>query len=434
MFMVEISILVPIYNVEKYLGACLDSILAQTFTDFEVICMDDGSTDRSGEILDAYARKDKRIRVIHKENAGYGKTMNAALQLARGNFIGIVESDDTIESDMYQVLYDAVTEYKLDFVKTDFYATWDGEGGTTRKQYFYLTDDRRMYHRVINPASEPESYLLEKFTWNALYRKELISQNKIRYNETPGASYQDNGFWFQTFYYARRVMFLDRAFYNYRQDNMLSSVHSRQKVYAMKNEFDFIRDFLNAQKDANKELYRICFYLRMLEYISTLRRIDFFMKLEFAKVVERDRIFLEEQGEACYDRMSQEQISIIKNPLDYVENVLIQCREITGEVIAGYKNIVIYGAGTYGERAVYRVKTAKTDAQTIWVAVTSLNGRSMECQGEVVCEISDCVGEKDISLVILAVKEKSDAFHAMLDCLRKLGFPNIVTVSAEKIA
>lgn len=131
--MVEISILVPVYNVEKYLEACLDSILQQTYTDFEVICMDDGSTDRSGDILDAYAIKDKRIRVIHKSNSGYGETMNAAVQLAKGKYIGIVESDDTIECDMYQVLHDTITKHGLDLVKTDFYAIWDNKNGTVRK-------------------------------------------------------------------------------------------------------------------------------------------------------------------------------------------------------------------------------------------------------------------------------------------------------------
>ena len=87
--MAEISILVPVYNVEKYLESCLDSILLQTFTDFEVICMDDGSTDRSGDILDRYAGRDARIKVIHKENAGYGKTMNEAMRLAKGRYIGL---------------------------------------------------------------------------------------------------------------------------------------------------------------------------------------------------------------------------------------------------------------------------------------------------------------------------------------------------------
>ena len=431
--MAEISILVPVYNVEKYLRDCLDSILAQTFTDFEVICMDDGSTDQSGDILDEYALKDKRIKVIHKENSGYGKTMNEAMQLARGNYIGIVESDDTIECDMYQIMYHTITEYDLDFVKTDFYAVWDREDGTLRKQYCPMTDDQGMYNRVLNPNSELNSYFLEKFTWNALYKKELILQNKIRYNETPGASYQDNGFWFQTFYWSRRVMFLDRAFYNYRQDNMLSSIHSKKKVYAMKNEYDFIRRFMNDQADVDRELYRICFHLRMLAYISTLRKVDVSSKLEFAEVVEQERAFFEEQNEACYDHMTQEQIFIIRNPSAYVVDVLMQGREITKEIISGYENIIVYGAGTYGEQIAYRVKAIKTDRQKIKVAITSLNGKSMECQGEAVCEISDCVGVKDTSLVILAVKEDSDAFQAMLSCLKKLQFPNVITVSARNI-
>ncbi len=431
--MEKISVLVPVYNVENYLRACLDSILAQTFTDFEVICMDDGSTDQSGVILDEYTLKDKRIKVIHKENAGYGKTMNEAMQLARGNYIGIVESDDTIESDMYQILYDTITKYDLDFVKTDFFAVWDREDGRMEKQYCAMTGERRMYNRVLNPNSELDSYFLEKFTWDALYKKELILQNKIRYNETPGASYQDNGFWFQTFYWSRRVMFLDKAFYNYRQDNMLSSIHSKQKVYAMKNEFDFIRRFMREQEGVDQELYRICFHLRMMEYISTLRKIDFPMKLEFARVMEQEKIFFEEQNEACYDRMTQEQLSIISNPLAYVEDVLMQGGEITREVISGYENIIIYGAGTYGEQITYRVKGIKTDAQKIKVAVTSCNGKNMKCQGESVCEIFDCAGEKDTSLVILAVKEDSEAFQTMLGCLKKLRFSNIITASARKI-
>lgn len=431
--MAEISILMPVYNVEKYLEACIDSVLAQTFTDFEVICIDDGSTDKSGIILDDYALKDSRIKVIHKENTGYGKTMNMALGKAKGKYIGIVESDDTIETDMFQNLYNAAAKYDLDLVKADFYAVWDNEDGTIRKQYFNLTDDLTMYNRVLNPNIELDSYLLKKFTWNALYKKDLLIKNNIKYNETPGASFQDNGFWFQTFYWAKRVMFLDRAVYNYRQDNMLSSVHDRQKVYAMKNEFDYIRSFMIKHSETPKRLYPICFHLRMLAYIGTLQRIDLSLKKEFAKVIAKERDFYEEQNEAFYEHMTDEQIFIIKNPIDYVEDVLIQYKEITSDVISGYNNIVVYGAGMHGEKVVYRVKEAKAEHQIIKVAVTSLNGRSVTCQGENVCELSSCVHDKDNSLVILAVKENSDAFHEMLDCLRKYEFPHIISESAEKI-
>lgn len=431
--MAKISILVPIYNAEKYLASCLDSILAQTFTDFEVICVDDGSTDHSGCILDEYAMRDERVKVVHKPNAGYGQTMNTAVSLASGQYIGIVESDDTIEKEMYRTLYDCIEQYDLDFVKTDHYATWDNEDGTIKKQYIRLTDDDTMYNRVLNPNEELRSYLLQKFTWNALYKKEFLMNNHIKYNETPGASYQDNGFWFQTFYWAKRVMFLDRCFYYYRQDNESSSIHSKQKVYAMKDEYDLIRNIMIANHDKREELYHICFHLRMLAYLITLHRIDIRFRSEFAKTIEEERSCFEETKEACYDWMSDEQIRIIKNPVEYVENKMIGCRQITKDVLAGFRRIIVYGAGSYGERVVFRVNAAKDETQSVQVAVTALNGTDRECLGEKVCEISECVEHKNDSLVILAVKEDSGAFADMLDYLKNYGFEHIISVSAKRL-
>ena len=423
--MAEISILVPVYNAEKYLEYCLESILAQTFTDFEVICMDDGSDDESGRILDTYAQNDKRIKVIHKANSGYGNTMNTAIQLSSGNYIGIVESDDTIELDMYQMLYECITQYDLDFVKTDHYATWDNANGFVKKQYIKLTDDDKMYNRVLNPNEELQSYLLQKFTWNALYKRSFLIENNIRYNETPGASYQDNGFWFQTFYWSKRAMFLDRAFYYYRQDNEGSSIHSKQKVYAMKDEYDFIRNFMISNNDRREQLYQICFHLRMRGYLSTLGRIDCSLKMEFARAIREECAVFEKTGEAYYDLLTDEETAIIKNPTKYVDETAIGFKQITKEALAGFQNIIIYGAGAYGERVICRVRLSKTDDQSMQVAVTSLNGRRMQCQGERVCEIADCITERNISLVILAVKEDSAAFGDMLSCLRKHGFLHI---------
>lgn len=210
--MAKVSILVPVCNVEAYLERCLDSIRNQTFTDFEVICMDDGSTDASDVILDRYADLDKRFRVVHKANSGYGNTMNRALSMAEGEYIGIVESDDYIAEDMYEKLYESMEQWRLDFVKTDYYQLWDREDGTEQLHYRALTENPEMYNRVIEPNAEQEVYFLQKFTWNALYRKDFLQRHEIQYQETPGASYQDNGFWFQTFYFAKRVMFLNRHF------------------------------------------------------------------------------------------------------------------------------------------------------------------------------------------------------------------------------
>ena len=103
--MPKISIIVPIYNVRAYLPQCLDSIIAQTFSDVEIICVDDGSNDGSENIVDEYAAGDSRIVAIHKPNAGYGAAMNTGLDAATGEYIGIVESDDCITPEMYERLY-----------------------------------------------------------------------------------------------------------------------------------------------------------------------------------------------------------------------------------------------------------------------------------------------------------------------------------------
>ena len=117
--MPKISVIVPVYNVERYLPQCLDSILAQTLTDIEIICVDDGSTDESGRILDRYADLDKRLVVFHGPNAGYGAAMNTGLFAATGEYIGIVESDDSILPQMYETLYAAAVKDDLDLVKSD---------------------------------------------------------------------------------------------------------------------------------------------------------------------------------------------------------------------------------------------------------------------------------------------------------------------------
>ena len=125
-----ISIITPVYNVEKYLPQCIDSVIAQTFSDWELILVDDGSTDRSGAICDEYAAKDARVRVIHKENSGQADSRNIALRMARADLIGYVDSDDWIEPDMYEVLYRTMTETGADISVCGYSRTpplfWNG--------------------------------------------------------------------------------------------------------------------------------------------------------------------------------------------------------------------------------------------------------------------------------------------------------------------
>ena len=118
--MVKISIIVPVYNVERYLGKCINSILNQTFADFELILVDDGSTDRSGYICDDYKKKDNRIKVIHKENGGLSSARNAGLDIAKEKYIGFVDSDDFINKNMYEFLYKDIKVNNSDIAICDY--------------------------------------------------------------------------------------------------------------------------------------------------------------------------------------------------------------------------------------------------------------------------------------------------------------------------
>ena len=117
---IAVSLLMPVYNVESYLQEAMDTAVGQTLRDIEIVCIDDGSTDHSAAILDEYAARDERIRVIHQANGGYGKAMNTGLTMARGKYVAILEPDDFLDCHMLSDLYLIAEQYQLDFVKSDF--------------------------------------------------------------------------------------------------------------------------------------------------------------------------------------------------------------------------------------------------------------------------------------------------------------------------
>ena len=121
----KVSVIVPIYGVEKYLHQCIDSILAQTLKEIEIILVDDGSPDKCPQIVDEYAKKDERIIAVHQTNGGYGRAVNHGIKLATGEYMAIVEPDDWIDADMYATLYEHAKQYDVDVVKGPYYDYWD---------------------------------------------------------------------------------------------------------------------------------------------------------------------------------------------------------------------------------------------------------------------------------------------------------------------
>lgn len=281
--MAKVSIIIPTYNVEMYLVECMESVVHQTLKDIEIICINDGSTDGSLEILKSYAQKDERIVIVDKENGGYGIAMNIGLEKATGEYIGIVEPDDFVKLDMYEALYNVAIENDLDFVKADFYRFMRTEGEDMNLAYNHLSKHPEDYNKVFNPSMETEPIRYIMNTWSGIYKKSFIEEHHIRHNETPGASFQDNGFWFQTFIFAKRGMILDRPFYMNRRDNPNSSVHNKEKVYCMNVEYDHIRDIFMEHPDLWERFKGMYWYKKYNNYIGTLRRIGMEHKREFVE-------------------------------------------------------------------------------------------------------------------------------------------------------
>lgn len=247
--MVKVSVVVPVYNVQKYLKKCLDSIVNQTLKEIEIICVDDGSTDSSGEILDQYAAKDKRVRVIHKKNTGYGNSMNIGFAAATGQYIGIVESDDFAELNMFETLYKVAHKNDLDVVKSAFYFYYSIPKEKNEK---FEIVSKVMAQRTICPSTDFKSnmemvefYNMKPAIWSAIYRRDFIKDNNILFLETPGASYQDAGFNFKVMALAKRVQLLQEAFLHYRQDGEGSSINSKGKVFCVCDEYQEMQRFLD---------------------------------------------------------------------------------------------------------------------------------------------------------------------------------------------
>ena len=215
-----ISVVVPIYNVEKYLRQCVDSILQQTYKNLEVILVDDGSPDRCPEICDEYAKKDSRVKVIHKPNGGLGSAYNTGIQNARGDYIGLVESDDWIEPDMYQNLLESALKFDSDVVKCNFY-NYNSFAKVKRKENglgsVYEWSKLAPDDRSFSITEYPSLMIPHVSIWAALYKKSLIKD--IPFVETKSATYQDYPFMMEVFFAADKISVVHKPLLNYRQEN-----------------------------------------------------------------------------------------------------------------------------------------------------------------------------------------------------------------------
>ena len=267
----KVSILVPICNVEKYLTQCLNSLVSQTLQEIEIICINDGSTDNSLQIINRFAEKDKRIVIIDKPNSGYGDSMNRGLEIAKGEYIGIVESDDFADCDMFEQLYNLTDHGSIDIVRSNYYKYWDEKGDAD-----CYHAEIRSYGKIINLVQEKEILMVPPAIWASIYRKKFLLDNKIRFLTTPGASYQDTSFFIKSLFMAKKLIYTENKYLHYRQDNASSSVKqcALAKVKFVHMEYNEADQYLKRFPERYALIETIYNTKKLITFFWNLYRVD----------------------------------------------------------------------------------------------------------------------------------------------------------------
>lgn len=422
----KVSIILPSLNVRKYIRKCVESVVNQTLKDIEIICVDAGSNDGTLEILREYEHRDIRIKVIISDKKSYGYQMNLGIDAATGEYIGILETDDYVSQEMYKELYNIAKANDADFVKSDFYR-FTGEGENLSKAVFKLSQNIADYNRVIEPAHYQESFGFVMNTWSGIYKRSFLQKHKIRHNETPGASYQDNGFWFQTFMYAEKAFFVNKPYYMNRRDNENSSVNNKGKVYCICDEYKYIFNILLKNQKLLSEFGYVFSYACFRAYKGNLNRIDDEYKKEFIEKWSKDFKNLQNKElidlEKFNDADKTMLLSIIENPNEYYKNTVVKEKAFYKEVIA-HENIIIFGAGMVGKRILDTLINNKSAINVLCFAVSKKEENFSSYKGFPIYDIRELHEYHESGFVVVAT---TALYHAEInDLLMKLGFKNII--------
>lgn len=315
-----ISVIVPVYNVTAYLRECLDSVLGQTFRDIQILCVNDGSTDDSRTILQEYAEKDGRIEIIDKANGGLASARNAALSRARGKYILFVDSDDRIEADLCQTVFDRAEETNADYVVFFFQMF-----GTS----FQRLDCDRYRDDVMLSQADVLAALDHAYVWRRFWRSDFIRHHGMTFPE--GLAFEDVLFCWMAAVRNGRVAVVPKILYHYRKrSDSITEDHGRQHL-------DMVEILDLIEKDLIENgLYREYRDFFLDRKLNTLCNIYYYVKPSLRKdVIERTRNVLKEEDirfleeTPSFSRKTRDFYDMILNRAAFAarcRNFLRQCR------------------------------------------------------------------------------------------------------------
>ena len=290
-----ISVIVPVYNVEKYLAKCLDTILAQTFSNIEIICVNDGSTDNSRKILAQYAQKDSRVKIVDKKNGGLSSARNAGMKVATGEFYSFIDSDDWIEETMLEKLYNSMVSLNTDISICAVHQydetnqRIDDSNPYYTLGYFDESFDNKAFSYV-----DTKPFLLDVcvMAWNKLYRKSFIDECNAEFPE--GLIFEDGPFFFSIFFKTQRVSIVRDFLYYYRINRSGSIIQKAGKKFL--NVIDVVELMYNKVKEIpDFEDVKYTFFRKKVEdFIYRFENLNPKYRNAFAKKLKQSSLTNEE--------------------------------------------------------------------------------------------------------------------------------------------
>ena len=264
-----VSVIVPSLNAKEYIAECLDSILNQTLENIEVLCIDAGSTDGTLKVLKDYSSKDSRIKIFLSKKQSYGAQVNQGIINAKGDYISIVETDDYIDTDMLKTLYDLSQYSSIDIVKSSFYHMNDSDS----KDVKILKDTAKNSLENVTSYFKVADYPIflegHPSIWSAIYRRNFIIGNKIRFKEEPGGAWVDNPFFYKTAFLAERIFYTNEAYYYYRESNPNSSTNNlKDSSIPMKRILEMFK--IVDEYDDDNNTFRDMLYKRLFRYVEII--------------------------------------------------------------------------------------------------------------------------------------------------------------------
>ncbi len=417
------TVIVTVHNSEQYLDACLRSACAQTLQEIEILCVDGKSSDASPQILKQFQEKDARIRILNDSNASYGHKINAGIQHASGEYIAILETDDWYAPHMLERLYETAEKYQLDYADADFceFLEVGGEIFSYKKNKYR---DKDVYGRIIEPSEEKEITVSTGAVWTGLYRRSFLLEKKIRLNESPGASFQDTSFGFQTGIMAKRCCHLAEPLYYYRIDNSGSSVKDNQKIYEIAYELEYLYSWLNERGIRNNRIWNQYYYTKYAVFYWNACRLSGSARTEFLKLYRqvlqkdiKDGHIKHDASDPAYKAdafLLLDDFHAFESTLqeadqrkDYPARILSMIKNI------GSSDIVIFGGGIRG-RQVLELYSGR-QKQVKCICDNEKAGRKEEASGLDILSVPDAAaGFPKASFIIAGFRHSSEMRQQLL--------------------